>query len=82
MIEKINKCVEQLKIEYPDYSIELIENHREDCKNNYGNLLLIKNSDIVAIFEFGINEELEQVDITKNMLGLINNIRRKNLCVL
>lgn len=80
MIEKINKLIEPLFEEFPDCTFEVIQNVIAD-EELYYNILLIKNSDIIKIYEIGINEKLEQVDVTQNMLGLINNIRRKNLCV-
>ena len=80
MIEKINKLIEPLLEDYPGYIFEVIQNVIADGEFYY-NVLLIKNSDIIKIYEIGINEKLEQVDVTQNMLGLINNIRRKNLCV-
>lgn len=79
MIEKINKLIEPLKDEYIDHVLEIIET---DPINIQFHVLLIKDFNIIKIFEIGINEKLEQVDLTPNMLGLINNIRRKNLCVL
>lgn len=80
MIEKINKLIEPLFEEFPDCTFEVIQNVIAG-EEFYYNVLLIKNSDIIKIYEIGINEKLEQVDVTQNMLGLINNIRRKNLCV-
>ena len=80
MIEKINKLIEPLFEEFPDCTFEVIQNVITDGEFYY-NVLLIKNSDIIKIYEIGIDEKLEQVDVTQNMLGLINNIRRKNLCV-
>ena len=80
MIEKINKLIEPLLEDYSGYIFEVIQNVIAD-EELYYNILLIKNSDIIKIYEIGINEKLEQVDVTQNMLGLINNIRRKNLCV-
>ena len=80
MIEKINKLIEPLLEDYSGYIFEVIQNVIAD-EELYYSILLIKNSDIVKIYEIGINEKLEQVDVTQNMLGLINNIRRKNLCV-
>lgn len=80
MIEKINKLIEPLFEEFPDCTFEVIQNVIAD-EELYYNILLIKNSDIIKIYEIGIDEKLEQVDVTQNMLGLINNIRRKNLCV-
>lgn len=79
MIEKINKLIEPLKDEYIDHVLEIIETDPTDIQFH---VLLIKDFNIIKIFEIGINEKLEQVDLTPNMLGLINNIRRKNLCVL
>ena len=72
--------MEPLLEDYPGYIFEVIQNVIAD-KELYYNILLIKNSDIIKIYEIGIDEKLEQVDVTQNMLGLINNIRRKNLCV-
>ena len=80
MIEKINKLIEPLLEEFPDCTFEVIQNVIAG-EELYYSILLIKNSDIIKIYEIGINEKLEQVDVTQNMLGLINNIRRKNLCV-
>ena len=80
MIEKINKLIEPLLEDYSGYIFEVIQNVIADGEFYY-NVLLIKNSDIIKIYEIGINEKLEQVDVTQNMLGLINNIKRKNLCV-
>ena len=80
MIEKINKLIEPLFEEFPDCTFEVIQNVIAG-EELYYSILLIKNSDIIKIYEIGINEKLEQVDVTQNMLGLINNIRRKNLCV-
>lgn len=80
MIEKINKLIEPLLEDYSGYIFEVIQNVIAD-EELYYSILLIKNSDIIKIYEIGINEKLEQVDVTQNMLGLINNIRRKNLCV-
>ena len=80
MIEKINKLIEPLMEEFPSYTFEVIQNVMAD-EELYYNILLIKNSDIIKIYEIGIDEKLEQVDVTQTMLGLINNIRRKNLCV-
>lgn len=80
MIEKINKLIEPLFEEFPDCTFEVIQNVIAG-EELYYNVLLIKNSDIIKIYEIGINEKLEQVDVTQNMLGLINNIRRKKLCV-
>lgn len=80
MIEKINKLIEPLFEEFPDCTFEVIQNVIADGEFYY-NVLLIKNSDIIKIYEIGIDEKLEQVDVTQNMLGLINNIRRKKLCV-
>ena len=80
MIEKINKLIEPLFEEFPDCTFEVIQNVIAD-EELYYSILLIKNSDIIKIYEIGIDEKLEQVDVTQNMLGLINNIRRKNLCV-
>lgn len=78
MIEKINKLIEHLVEDFSSHSIEIIGTGLDEICYN---VLLIKNSDIIKIYEIGINEKLEQVDVTQNMLGLINNIRRKNLCV-
>lgn len=80
MIEKINKLIEPLLEDYSGYIFEVIQNVIAG-EELYYSILLIKNSDIIKIYEIGINEKLEQVDVTQNMLGLINNIRRKNLCV-
>lgn len=80
MIEKINKLIEPLFEDYSGYIFEVIQNVIAG-EELYYSILLIKNSDIIKIYEIGINEKLEQVDVTQNMLGLINNIRRKNLCV-
>lgn len=80
MIEKINKLIEPLLEDYSGYIFEVIQNVIAD-EELYYSILLIKNSDIIKIYEIGIDEKLEQVDVTQNMLGLINNIRRKNLCV-
>ena len=80
MIEKINKLIEPLLEDYPGYIFKVIQNVIAD-EELYYSILLIKNSDIIKIYEIGIDEKLEQVDVTQNMLGLINNIRRKNLCV-
>ena len=66
--------------EFPSYTFEVIQNVMAD-EELYYSILLIKNSDIIKIYEIGIDEKLEQVDVTQTMLGLINNIRRKNLCV-
>ena len=79
MIEKINKLIEPLVEDFSSHSIEIIGTGLDEICYN---VLLIKDSDIIKIFEIGSDEKLEQVDITSNMLGLINNIRRKNLCVL
>lgn len=78
MIEKINKLIEPLVEDFSSHSIEIVGTGLDKICYN---VLLIKDSDIIKIFEFGSDEKLEQVDITSNMLGLINNIRRKNLCV-
>ncbi len=80
MIEKINKLIEPLLEDYSGYIFEVIQNVIAG-EELYYSILLIKNSDIIKIYEIGIDEKLEQVDVTQNMLGLINNIRRKNLCV-
>ena len=80
MIEKINKLIEPLFEDYSGYIFEVIQNVIAG-EELYYSILLIKNSDIIKIYEIGIDEKLEQVDVTQNMLGLINNIRRKNLCV-
>ena len=80
MIEKINKLIEPFLEYYSGYIFEVIQNVMAG-EELYYSILLIKNSDIIKIYEIGIDEKLEQVDVTQNMLGLINNIRRKNLCV-
>ena len=80
MIEKINKLIEPLLEDYSGYIFEVIQNVIAG-EELYYSILLIKNSDIIKIYEIGIDEKLEQVDVTQNMLGLINNIRRKKLCV-
>ena len=80
MVEKINKLIENLKIQYPGHSLDIIQNDIKDNGISH-NILLIKDSNIVKIYEVGIDGKLEYVDLTRNMLGLINNIRRKNLCV-
>ena len=72
--------MEPLLEDYSGYIFEVIQNVIAG-EELYYSILLIKNSDIIKIYEIGINEKLEQVDVTQNMLGLINNIRRKNLCV-
>ena len=83
-MDNINQShIDFVKEKYPLNKIEVIENKDEHNgpNNQNKNILICGEEKIIAVFSIN-GDKINQLDLSDNMLGLINNIRRKNLCVL
>ena len=80
-MDNINQIhIDFVKEKYPLNKIEVIEN-KDEHNNQNKNILICGEEKIIAVFSID-GDKINQLDLSANMLGLINNIRRKNLCVL